>query len=515
MPLRSDFPIEALTPEPPNAEDQILKDQSKIDLNLDLETQALFVHDFRKRETRRTGRRATRAQEREPGPRRVAFLVTHGMGQQVPFETVSMLGQALITQHGMKSQADTENIKARLERVRLTDQPDAPELSRVEVTLTDENGKDVEVHLYESYWAPFTEGQISFLATVKFLYLAALRGIWTAIKSKRRASDTESVELSSEQKEIAWENKKSDGMKHFDRWMFGCFRDMPIKKSTFWILAILVGVLTIVLLPSLVIFTSIGLSAAKSFYQHFGPTVQHLSLWWQILGGVIALIVIGIALFVRYFVIEYVGDVAIYVSSYKVSRYDEIRSKILNQVFCVARQIYSAGIADDEQVAYDDVVIVGHSLGSVISYDLLNWCINWDEVENKFRHKVVGRTTRLITFGSPLDKTAFLFRTQVSSARNLREALAARQQPLILNYQKFRPKTFKWINIFSRRDIISGSLEYYDVAGLPGYNKVENLPDPEARTPLMAHVQYWKNNLLHQELYKAALAGTLASAGKP
>jgi hypothetical protein len=359
--------------------------------------------------------------------------------------------------------------------------------------------------LYESYWAPFTEGQISFSATAKFLYLAALRGIWTAIKSSGRASDKESVELSSAQKEIASENKKSDGMKHFDRWMFGSFRDMPIKKSTFWILAILVAVFTIVLLPSLVIFTSIGLAAAKSFYQHFGPTVQHLSLRWQILGGVIALVILGIALIVRYFVIEYVGDVAIYVSSYKVSRYDEIRSKILNQVFGVARQIYSAGIADGAQLPYDDVVIVGHSLGSVISYDLLNWCINWDQVENDFRYKVVGRTTRLITFGSPLDKTAFLFRTQVSSARNLREALAARQQPLILDYQKFRPKTFKWVNIFSRMDIISGSLEYYDVKGLPECNQVENLPDPEASTPLLAHVQYWENTLLHQQLYKAAL----------
>jgi hypothetical protein len=193
------------------------------------------------------------------------------------------------------------------------------------------------------------------------------------------------------------------------------------------------------------------------------------------------------------------------VSSYKVSRYDEIRSKILNQVFGVARQIYSAGIADGAQLPYDDVVIVGHSLGSVISYDLLNWCINWDQVENDFRYKVVGRTTRLITFGSPLDKTAFLFRTQVSSARNLREALAARQQPLILDYQKFRPKTFKWVNIFSRMDIISGSLEYYDVKGLPECNQVENLPDPEASTPLLAHVQYWENTLLHQQLYKAAL----------
>ena len=160
MPLRSDFPIEALTPEPPSADEQSLKDQSKLDFSLDLNTQTLFVHDLKKGEARGGVRRSVHAAEREPGPRRVAFLVTHGMGQQVPFETVSMLGQALITQHIVKSQTQTDNIKAKLERVRLTDQPDASELSRVEVELKDKHGEKVHVHLYESYWAPFTEGQI-------------------------------------------------------------------------------------------------------------------------------------------------------------------------------------------------------------------------------------------------------------------------------------------------------------------------------------------------------------------
>lgn len=107
----------------------------------------------------------------------------------------------------------------------------------------------------------------------------------------------------------------------------------------------------------------------------------------------------------------------------------------------------------------------------------------------------------MITFGSPLDKTAFLFRTQVSSARNLREALAARQQPSILDYQKFRPiETFRWINIHAPADIISGQLDYYDASdrtNLTDVNPVINLVDPEATTLLLAHVQYWDNATLH------------------
>ncbi len=514
MALRSDFSIDAVTPKDPRASGHTLQQETELSANAGFQTRTLIARNLRKGGTERIDLEHFHITDIESPRRRVAFLVTHGMGQQVPFETVSMLGQALLTQHGTQKNvaSPSENPRAKSNRVRLTEQPDAPELSRVEVTLTADDGEEVDVHLYESYWAPFTEGQISFLATVKFLYFAALNGIWTAIKARRRAKKTGTDEMSPAQTRIA---KKSDGMKHFDRWMFGEFHDMPIKRWTFWLLVTLVIVLTLALLPSLLIFTSFGISAVKYLYTHFGPTVTRLSLPWRILGGGAAALVLGIALIVRYAVVEFVGDVAIYVSSYKVSHYDEIRTKILNAAMNVARQIYSAGMAgDDLQLPYDDVVIVGHSLGSVISYDLLNWCINWDQVENKFEYDVVARTRRLITFGSPLDKTAFLFRTQVSDARNLREALAARQQPLILDYVQFRPlETFKWINIYAPADIISGSLEYYDVEGLPGYNKIENVKDPEATKPLLAHIQYWNNTELHKRLYDAAWAGVHVHTG--
>lgn len=224
------------------------------------------------------------------------------------------------------------------------------------------------------------------------------------------------------------------------------------------------------------IFTSTGLSFGRKILSAY---TNHYLQWPHLLQAaivVLAILFFAFAWAVRYFVVEYVGDVAIYISSYKVSRFDTIRKSILEEACTVARQIYSAGISDKTELPYDSVVIVGHSLGSVISYDTLNRCINWDQVECNFERQVVPRTTRFITFGSPLDKTAFLFRTQVSSARNLREALAARQQPLILDYQKFRPlETFRWINIHAPADIISGHLDYYDakdVTGLTDINPV-------------------------------------------
>jgi hypothetical protein len=124
---------------------------------------------------------------------------------------------------------------------------------------------------------------------------------------------------------------------------------------------------------------------------------------------------------------------------------------------------------------------------------------------------VVDRTTRLITFGSPLDKTAFLFRTQISPDHHYREALAGLQQPLIMTYA-VRPSTFKWINLYSPADIISGSLAYYDCQpdeaqnpACAGRNAVDNHLDPSAWFPLYAHTQYWGGQLLARTLVEALL----------
>jgi uncharacterized membrane protein len=441
-------------------------------------------------------------------PRRVAFLVTHGMGQQVPFETVSMIGQALITEHSKRhpDEEKPDEFQVQVRRVRLTAADNAPELSRVEVTLPREQGKSVEAHIYESYWAPFTEGQISFLQTVSFLYSAAWNGIRTAMKHDPQSDDGAAPQPPT----------PNDGNKHFDRWMFGKFQDMAIKQHTYALLFVAVASVSLLLLPVLFVFTPVGMSLAKWIF--YGGTHWNISLlpylqwplWVQVVIALLTVLIVVLALVLRYFLVEYVGDVAIYVSSYKVSRFDEIRNKILDEASSVARQIYSAGIFDATHPAYDSVVIVGHSLGSVISYDMLNACINWDQIECNFEREVVPRTTRLITFGSPLDKTAFLFRTQVSSARNIREALAARKQPLILDYEKFRPiDRFRWINIHAPADIISGHLDYYDASdkkGLKDINLVDNVIDPDATTPLLAHVQYWENAKLHEALYNAAWA---------
>jgi hypothetical protein len=57
--------------------------------------------------------------------------------------------------------------------------------------------------------------------------------------------------------------------------------------------------------------------------------------------------------------------------------------------------------------------------------------------------QVAERTATLVTLGSPLDKTAFLFTIQGKDTLHIRERLAATVQPLIMSYPKVRK--LKWI----------------------------------------------------------------------
>jgi hypothetical protein len=415
---------------------------------------------------------------------RVAYVVVHGMGQQVEYETLGQLGD-LMADEERKLGKYSAPIDVKVVRAKITNDPNDGPLSRAELTVKRARGP-VDVHVYEGYWAPLTEGQISFLETVVFLFSAA----WNGIKSSVRGSA-------------------------FKRWMFGEFQDLPIKKKTLPLLIALTIALVVAFLP-------LGLA------YYFWDQVGNKSFNWHVISGHpywsgISLMLLAIYGWLIYYVmVEFVGDVAIYVSSYKVSRFEEIRGKIQDAVFNVVRQVYSA--RDDANPAlpfYNKVVIVGHSLGTVIAYDMLNAAISWDMTEKSNSIDVVGRTSALITFGSPLDKTAFLFRTQVSGPQFLREALAAQRQPLILDYKKYRPlKKFEWTNIYSHMDIVSGFLMYYDTPENPKPDAAQDNPDPNAASepfrnavnnvidkgawiPLLAHVQYWNHQTLRTELYRA------------
>jgi hypothetical protein len=225
----------------------------------------------------------------------------------------------------------------------------------------------------------------------------------------------------------------------------------------------------------------------------------------------------ALAVQARSFFVQYLGDVAAYVSSHELNRFHELRDKIKGVSLEVARAVYGARDDGTGAPAYDSLVVVGHSLGAVVAYDTFNALVNLDELAGGAL-SVVSRTELLLTFGAPLNKTAFVFRTQSAGHDDVREALAAAKQPLITSYAN-RPR--RWLNVYSRADWISGTVDYYDLpidAEGPGRpdpgRRVENVPDPEAVTPLLAHNEYWTNDVFAEGLHAAVRAsGVRGAAG--
>ncbi len=231
------------------------------------------------------------------------------------------------------------------------------------------------------------------------------------------------------------------------------------------------------------------------------PFSWHKVMEW--INGVSWPLLIAVSWLVRRLLVQYVGDVAVYITPHTLDRFNSLREKIRDKVVGTAKTVYATRRADGQTFEYEDVFIVGHSLGSVIVYDTLNWLINEDEFHQSTNKLEVARRTRLLlTFGSPLDKIAFLFALQKEKTSEEREALAGASQPLI-QQEEFRQ--FDWVNIYSPNDIISGDLNFYDPPGARKrqlkIKQVTNLVDTQATTLLAAHVEYWENPLLFNILY--------------
>jgi hypothetical protein len=494
-----------------------------------------------------------------PRPRKkVAVLAVHGMGQPVRFETLDGVTRILRT----RAIQDGNRGEVKLERVQWGDE----ELTRARLTLHGAEGER-EVHVYEAYWAPLTEGRVTLSETVGFLLRAGVAGLQNGVYRGQ-----------------------------YERWMFGRWIGFGIQRRVigYFVLALMV-VLSLVVINAAIVAVSgaaaflgpvskwpteallgdltadfavlVGVALCAglslwSFHQrglnraslHYrvswflvwltvgaailvaGLTAWHLVLHhsgdremsWRFLdlsrltsgpwaaahpqltslvvllvrslGALIWMLIIAGSLGARWFILQYVGDVAVYVSAHTVNRFYETRQAIQEACLKVARGVYEASSGADE-FEYSDIVVVGHSLGAVIAYDTLNALINEAALSGK-PLEVASRTRLFLTLGCPLDKTAFIFRSQRPRDAEVREVAAATVQPMISSYAH-RPE--RWVNIYSPDDWIAGSLQYYDDTDLTAHASqfVINLSDDDACTPVAAHSEYWTKSLFIRTLYDA------------
>ena len=116
-----------------------------------------------------------------PAPPRIgvkkpkALVVAHGMGQQIRFETLDAIANGLYREDRDKHGTDPTH-KARAARVQFGEQS----LERFEMQLREAGGGTQEVHVYEAYWSPLTEGAVTLRDVVRFLFRAGVNGLQNA-----------------------------------------------------------------------------------------------------------------------------------------------------------------------------------------------------------------------------------------------------------------------------------------------------------------------------------------------
>lgn len=373
----------------------------------------------------------------EKGKEKTAIIVVHGMGKQTKFEMLSLFAENL-----GKNYAHINKMKTLPQyEIKLAKFSDNYYLARAETLLKDSELNETDVHIYESYWAPITQGKVKFRDVISFFITSTLSSI------------------------LRWKQNKK-----FKRRIFGKQIEMKANKGVLIYLFI-----TLLLLMGIAGGIYLLADIAKDIFPIVNP-VKSLAL--------IPLAVIVIA--IRWFFVEFFGDVSAYISPYKSFKFNEIRDAIQKASYEVFECVYS-------DKSYDKIIIAGHSLGSLISYDVLNSLTRNEEIYGT-DYKVPERTRALITFGSFLDKIVFNFEIQQKKLA-LRDGILVSLQPLIRDY-KLRPQ--KWINIHARADIFSGALDYFDDPHTENPKKIKNIVDKECKTFVYAHTQYWTKKLLYK-----------------
>jgi hypothetical protein len=314
--------------------------------------------------------------------KRTAFLIIHGIGEQNPFETMDAFVKGffkVIEQNNKDKEISIKHcIKPRTKN-------DKIEWIENYISIVREDRPECPVDFYEYYWAHYMEDKITFAEIMDWLIKTS---------DGARKFYHENLEIVKE-----YEGKKDDAFKggEFKKQWYLKHTKRSWDFENYWYLKYLSGFLQVLIwLPSVILRI-----AAK---------VPYMGSILEVLRPVFNLLIN------KYFV-KYMGNVAIYTTTDVKSKHYAIRKAILDESVGTVRNLIN-----DER--YKNIIIAGHSLGSVIAYDVLNRVnheMNVGAIDKRLRKKLYG----FVTFGSPLDKTAFFFREQIPKEQYIRKQILA------------------------------------------------------------------------------------------
>ncbi len=391
---------------------------------------------------------------------RTAFIIIHGVGEQIPYETVDYFAQNLVKH--FEGQSLPIMLEHLIAKRRLSNGSSWIE-SFVRLS-THKFPADDFIDIHEYYWGADTENKISVTEVLQWAD-QTLEGTIAFYSRKENQSKLDDI-----LKEKNW----NSFFKYRLRWVTIFLR---LFNTIYPLLRIIVYVILLLLSP---------------FLQ--GKFLQPA---WKLSRKLITPLLVNL-----------VGDVAIYTTKTVKSPYHKIREQILAESLTLLKAILK-----DKAANYEQVIIAGHSLGSCIAYDTLNLlCIEASLSKDLGKSLLIDKITGLITFGSPLDKIAFFFREMAQQHQYIRQRIlehlnSFRVKPLYIRLTPYLTKNpvecqlekIRWVNYYHLQDPISGHLDYYD--------SLDNMRmEYETSWGEKAHLGYWTDPNFYKDIAQRFLS---------
>ncbi len=235
---------------------------------------------------------------------------------------------------------------------------------------------------------------------------------------------------------------------------------------------------TMIVLAALALVAAWARGPLLAFVDALGVLVRQPSV---LLSGV----GLAVALAARWVLRRYVNDIALYVTSDRVSKRARTRRAILDEGEALLRDLLSGD--------HDEVYLAGHSLGSVIAVDLLD---RLARPPDALADPTLGRLRGLLTFGSPLDKVAYFFRQRPEEGEAVRAQLLSflhgvRRRGNLRDYGPYQARPYElpfgrlnWWQVHAPGDLLSDRLIHY---------RVDRRVILRRSNPFTAHGAYWSD----------------------
>lgn len=438
-----------------------------------------------------------------------AILVIHGIGDQLPIETLDQFGRGLVKQY-----KEEFKVELKLTHELMPKPSDRSDTWFDNVLRIKKEGCEHFIDIYEYYWANYSEDKASW------------KDINTWLQGVVKGANS------------FYKKNAVLGKQYKDKSSFFDSRTGNFRVGTYRMFMSVVSHL---------------LFAVELFYKGLIWLVGHIPFMGKIADSMMESYTDTLV----HNVTNVIGDIVVYNVTDPKSKFYEVKRGIadgaikalkylveknksgkdinkLQRVFDDKKLQRTPGECDEidkefeeelrkEELYYPSVIVAGHSLGSQVAYDAINKLnllinegviANYDNkgncmLSNKVR--IAEQLNGFITFGSPLDKIVFFLRENVPDTEFLRQQILDHYHGFKLrpinerlnntrtnkNYVEVSSGLTKlledvqWRNYYDAKDYVSGGLDYY--RGLTNI-------DCQFRKGIFTHSNYWNHDKFYIDI---------------